>query len=141
MHARLAGTLLTPLERGRHLQGSGPLEWAVRRRTQGISRIPGDTHREAREGADAGALVVGCEEGRASIADREDGVRVANAQIWPILDLHAAVCSVDRLNITTAQPLEKLVGQDLACDWGAIDEVSNNLRIIFLLNKSPCNRR
>lgn len=105
---------------------------AVARGAEGIIGLARHAHGIAREGGDAGALVVGSQEGGAGVSGRVDAIGVVDPDGRAILDLHGAV-GVDLFNETNTA-LQQELGDANGCRNRATvpDEVAHDLSGVSL---------
>lgn len=109
------------------LQCAGALEGSVGGWAKRVRRASWDTHRKAGERRNARALIVSGKERRLGVSNGEDSIGVTDADSRSRGNLHGSLSKVQRLDESTAEPLEELVCNDLSCNWLAVDEVSNDL--------------
>lgn len=109
----------------------------LRKGAERVRVVSGNAHGESREGSDAGVLKVGLQQrvdgpGRAGdglswVADGEDCLRVVDSQSRSVLDLHATVGEVHRLDEARCKVQLQRPDLDLSNASNSTDGVSLNL--------------
>jgi hypothetical protein len=113
-------------------QCSGALEGPIACWAEWIGSVSRDAHGEAGERSNAWTLIVRSEERSHCVTNREDAIRVTDANSRSSGDFHGTSSEVQGLDETATQTLEELIGDDLCGDGLTVDKVSDDLSQISM---------